>query len=108
MFSLSSLEPDAQIIGRAIHQHWGIENQVHWTKGCYCCARMQAEFVLGKEPTIFLCCDSLLSMHSHVNKVTGAVQGKRAFLAAMDNNYMLQILAACLPLNDSLLEVGCQ
>ena len=30
-FYLSSLEADAVKIGRAIRQHWGIENQLHWT-----------------------------------------------------------------------------
>lgn len=29
-FFLSSLEADAQRIGRAIRLHWGIENQLHW------------------------------------------------------------------------------
>lgn len=30
-FYLSSLPADAQHLGRVIRQHWGIENQVHWT-----------------------------------------------------------------------------
>ena len=30
-FYLSSLPPDASVLGRAIRTHWGIENQVHWT-----------------------------------------------------------------------------
>lgn len=30
-FYLSSLPADASRLGRAIRQHWGIENQVHWT-----------------------------------------------------------------------------
>lgn len=30
-FYLSSLAADAQLVGRAIRQHWGIENQLHWT-----------------------------------------------------------------------------
>lgn len=30
-FYLTSLPPDAQRLGRAIRQHWTIENQVHWT-----------------------------------------------------------------------------
>ncbi len=32
-FYLSSLPADAQNLGNAIRTHWGIENQVHWTKG---------------------------------------------------------------------------
>lgn len=30
MFYLSSLPPDAQLLGKAIRQHWSIENQLHW------------------------------------------------------------------------------
>ena len=30
-FYLTSLPADAQALGRAIRQHWTIENQVHWT-----------------------------------------------------------------------------
>ena len=30
MFYLSSLPPDAQRLGKAIRQHWSIENQLHW------------------------------------------------------------------------------
>jgi predicted transposase YbfD/YdcC len=29
-YYLSSLEPDAQQLGRAIRAHWGIENSLHW------------------------------------------------------------------------------
>jgi predicted transposase YbfD/YdcC len=36
-FYLTSLNSDAQIIGRAIRKHWGIENQAHWTQGLYFC-----------------------------------------------------------------------
>ena len=30
-FYLSSLPADAQLNGRAVRQHWGIENQLHWS-----------------------------------------------------------------------------
>lgn len=33
-FYLTSLQSDAQIIGRAIRKHWEIENTVHWTLDC--------------------------------------------------------------------------
>ncbi|MDR3478333.1 MAG: ISAs1 family transposase [Gammaproteobacteria bacterium] len=29
-YYISSLQPDAEIIGTAIRQHWSIENQLHW------------------------------------------------------------------------------
>ncbi len=34
MFYLSSLAPDAQRLGKAIRQHWSIENQLHWVERC--------------------------------------------------------------------------
>ena len=30
MFYISSLPPHAQQLGKAIRQHWSIENQLHW------------------------------------------------------------------------------
>lgn len=34
MFYLSSLPPDALQLGKAIRQHWSIENQLHWVIRC--------------------------------------------------------------------------
>lgn len=36
-FYLTSLNSDAQLIGRAIRKHWGIENEAHWTRLLYIC-----------------------------------------------------------------------
>lgn len=33
-FYLTSLHSNAQLIGRAIRKHWGIENEAHWTQDC--------------------------------------------------------------------------
>ncbi|MEG4985911.1 ISAs1 family transposase [Microcoleus sp. BR0-C5] len=33
-FYLTSLDSDAQLLGRAIRKHWGIENEAHWTLDC--------------------------------------------------------------------------
>jgi predicted transposase YbfD/YdcC len=33
-FYLTSLNTDAQLLGRAIRKHWGIENEAHWTLDC--------------------------------------------------------------------------
>jgi len=29
-YSITGLGPDAEVIGRAVRSHWGIENPVHW------------------------------------------------------------------------------
>jgi predicted transposase YbfD/YdcC len=36
-FYLTSLHSDAQVLGRAIRKHWGIENEAHWTRELYFC-----------------------------------------------------------------------
>ena len=94
-FYLASLHSDAQLIGRAIRKHWEIENAVHWTLDC----------------TFFEDACRIRSFHSprnfsllrrlalnalnreHTYKRSLRQKSKRA---AMDNDYMLQILLSCL------------
>ena len=33
-YYLSSLPPDATVLGRAIRQHWQVENRLHWEDAC--------------------------------------------------------------------------
>lgn len=90
-FYLSSLPVDAQINGRAIRQHWGIENQVHWS--------LDVTFNEDKS--------RIRSFHSPqnfalvrrlaLNAVNTETTLKRSLRqkikrAAMNNDYMMQIL----------------
>ena len=101
------LEADAKIIGKAIRKHWGIENQVHWTLDVTFAedasrirSRKGAEnFSLLRKIAL-----NALSCEQDYKRSTRQKSNR----AAMDNNYMLQVIAACLPLTDSLSEVGCQ
>lgn len=93
-FYLTSLTSDAQLLGRAIRRHWGIENEAHWTldvtlaeDACrirsfhspqnFALLRRLALNALNREPTY---------------KRSLRQKSKRA---AMDNDYMLQVLSSC-------------
>jgi hypothetical protein len=49
-FYLTSLHSDAQLLGRAIRKHWGIENQVHWTRLLYFCRRFLPHSLFPQSP----------------------------------------------------------
>lgn len=90
-FYLTSLNSDAQIIGRAIRKHWGIENEAHWTLDCtfalYAC-RIRS----FHSPQNF----ALLRRFA-LNALNREQTYKRSLRqkmkrTAMDNNYMIQVL----------------
>jgi len=95
-FYLSSLPCNAVYIGRAIRAHWGIENKLHWVldvtfgedasriRNAY----SPENFALLRRLAISLL-NQETSLHSSLRQKT-----KRA---AMNTNYMLQILATALP-----------
>jgi predicted transposase YbfD/YdcC len=94
-FYLTSLDSDAQLLARAIRKHWGIENEAHWTLDCtfaedacrirsfhspqnLAVLRRLALNALNREPTY---------------KRSLRQKMKRA---AMDNDYLIQIIRSCL------------
>ncbi|MEG3900355.1 ISAs1 family transposase [Microcoleus sp. SVA1_B6] len=100
-FYLTSLDSDAQLLGRAIRKHWGIENEAHWTLDCtfaedacrirsfhspqnLAVLRRLALNALNREPTY---------------KRSLRQKMKRA---AMDNDYLIQIIRSCL--TDNILD----
>jgi predicted transposase YbfD/YdcC len=99
-FYLTSLESDARKLGQAIRLHWGIENGLHWTmdvtfKEDDCRVRTgHAPQNLAILRRIAL---NALNREQSFRRSTRQKSNR----AAMDNNYMLKILAACLPLLDS-------
>jgi predicted transposase YbfD/YdcC len=94
-FYLSSLSCDAVRIGRAIRAHWGIENQLHWVLDVTFgedasrirTAHSPENFALMRRMAI-----------SWLNQETSTKRSLRqkAKRAAMDSNYMLQILATAI------------
>jgi predicted transposase YbfD/YdcC len=93
-FYLASLHSDAQLLGRAIRKHWGIENEAHWTLDVtftedasrirsfhsprnFALLRRLALNALNREPTY---------------QRSTRQKSKRA---AMDDDYMIQVLRSC-------------
>jgi predicted transposase YbfD/YdcC len=106
-FYLSSLPSDSPRIAPAIRQHWGIENSLHWTLDVTfgedaCRVRsLHAPHNLG------------LVRRFAVNTLNRESTFKRSLRqkskrAAMDNDYMLTLLAAALPAPTQELQSSCQ
>ena len=95
-FYLSSLPSDALSIGRAIRQHWGIENQLHWVLDVSF-GEDASRIRNGHSPENFsLLRRMAISLLNQETSTTRSLKQK-AKRAAMDNNYMLQVLSAALP-----------
>jgi Transposase DDE domain len=101
MFYLSSLPPDAQQLGKAIRQHWSIENQLHWVldvtfgedasrirKG-----NAPENIALLKRWSI-----NLLNQETSFRRSTR----QKAKRASMDVTYLLTVLNASIPLHSNL------
>jgi|SRR6476620_3262776 len=93
-FYLTSLHSDAQLLGRAIRKHWGIENQAHWTLDCTF-AEDSCRIRSFHSPHNF----SLLRRIA-LNALNREQSYKRSLRqkmkrTAMDNNYMIRVLRSC-------------
>ena len=97
MFYLSSLSPNAQRLGKAIRQHWSIENQLHWvldmTFGEDACrirtGNAPENIALLKRWSI-----NLLNQETSFKRSTR----QKARRASMDSTYLLKVLHASIPL----------
>jgi predicted transposase YbfD/YdcC len=101
MFYLSSLPPEAQQLGKAIRQHWSIENQLHWVLdvifGEDACrirtGNAPENIALLKRWSI-----NLLNQETSFKRSTR----QKARRAGMDKGYLLKVLAASIPLQSNL------
>lgn len=95
-FYLSSLPCDAQGIGRAIRQHWGIENQLHWVLDVSF-GEDDSRIRNGYSPENFTLLRRMAI--SLLNQETSFQRSlkQKAKRAAMDNGYMLKVLSAASP-----------
>jgi predicted transposase YbfD/YdcC len=92
-FYLSSLEPDAGKIGRAIRQHWGIENQLHWTLDVtFGEDRSRVRRGHGPENLGLLRRLALNALHQE-QSFKGSLASKRR-RAGWNNDYLLRVLQA--------------
>ena len=93
-FYLTSLHSDAQLLGRAIRKHWGIENQAHWTLDCTfgedaCRIRSfhsPRNFALLRRIAL----NALNSEQTYKRSLRQKMKS-----TAMDNNYMIRVLSCC-------------
>lgn len=100
MFYLSSLPPNAQQLGKAIRQHWSIENQLHWvldvTFGEDACrirtGNAPENIALLKRWSI-----NLLNQETSFKRSTR----QKARRACMDEGYLLKVLASLIPLQSN-------
>jgi predicted transposase YbfD/YdcC len=92
-FYLSSLVSNAAMLANAICTHWGIENNVHWVLDVSFkedASRIRKE---NAAENFSLLRRMALNLLNREQTVKGSVRMKR-YRAAMDNNYLLKVLAA--------------
>jgi predicted transposase YbfD/YdcC len=106
-FYLSSLPADSPRIGAAIRQHWGIENSLHWTLD------VTFDEDACRVRSLHAPHNLALLRRFAVNTLNRESTFKRSLKqkskrAAMDDAYMLTLLAAALPEPNQNLQPACQ
>lgn len=106
-FYLTSLDSDACKLGRAIRLHWGIENGLHWTLDVTFnedASRVRT----GHAPQNLALLRRIALNGLNREQSLKRSNRQKSNRAAMDNNYMLTILAACLSQHDDASLSACQ
>lgn len=106
-FYLTSLESDAATVGRAIRLHWGIENKLHWTLDVTFAedaCRVRSAHAPQNLSLLRRIALNALNREQSFRRSTRQKSNR----TAMDDDYMLKVLAACLPQADSNSEFVCQ
>lgn len=93
-FYLTSLHSDAQLIGRAIRKHWGIENQAHWTLDCTF-AEDACRIRSFHSPRNFALLRRIALNALNREQTYKRSLRQRMKRTAMDNNYMIRVLSCC-------------
>jgi len=96
-FYLSSLPCDADRIGRAIRAHWGIENQLHWVLDVTF-GEDASRIRNGHSPENFALLRRMAVSLLNQETSTKRSLRQKSKWAAMNTNYMLQVLATALAL----------
>jgi len=90
-FYLSSLSSNGEKISGAIRSHWGIENSLHWTLDVTFCedeSRIRKQNSLENFALLRRLAINLLKQE----KTSKQSLKMKRYRAAMDNNYLVQIL----------------
>ena len=90
-FYLSSLSSNAQTIALAIRSHWGIENSLHWTLDVTF-SEDKSRIRKQNSPENFALLRRLAINLLKQEKTSKQSLKMKRYRAAMDNNYLLQIL----------------
>ncbi|MEH2188755.1 MAG: ISAs1 family transposase [Nostoc sp.] len=91
-YFISSLEDNAEQFGNSIRSHWGVENSLHWVLDV---ALKEDDCRIRKDnaPQNFAILRHIaVNLLSKEKRVKRGIKNKQ-FLAAMDNKYLLSILA---------------
>jgi len=94
-FYLTSLPADAVRIGRAIRTHWGIENQLHWVLDVTF-GEDDSRIRNGHSPENFALLRRMALSLLNQETSTKRSLRQKAKRAAMNTNYMLQVLATAI------------
>lgn len=94
-FYLSSLLPDAKVISRAIRQHWGIENQLHWVLDVTF-NEDHSRIRQGHSPENFTLLRRMAISLLNQESTSKRSLKQKTKLAAMSCNYMFDVLRSAL------------
>lgn len=100
MFYISSLPPNAQQLGKAIRQHWSIENQLHWASDVTFgedASRIRTGHAPQNMALLRRWSLNLLNQETSYKRSTR----QKAKRASMDEVYMLKLLGTSIPLQFS-------
>ncbi len=106
-FYLTSLNCNACKLGQAIRLHWGVENGLHWALDVTfhedaCRVRT------GHAPQNLALLRRIALNALNLEQSFKRSNRQKSNRAAMDNNYMLTILAACLTQHHDASKPACQ
>jgi predicted transposase YbfD/YdcC len=90
-YYLSSLPLDAMKLGRAVRDHWGVENNLHWRLDVYFGEDLSRGRTKNAAQNLALLRRLALNLFRKEETRKVSVKKKR-FLAAADNQYLEKIL----------------
>ena len=107
-FYLTSLDCDARKLGQAIRLHWGVENSLHWSLDVTF-HEDACRIRTGHAPQNLSLLRRIALNALNLEQSIKRSNRQKSHRAAMDNKYMLTILAACLSHhNHETSEASCQ
>ena len=89
---ITSLKPDARRLNRAIRQHWGIENKLHWALDVSFGEDLDRKRQQNSAQNFSLLNRMALNLLRQDKATKLGIKGKR-LKAGWDNDYLLQLLA---------------